>query len=80
MTYLGFLDVRPKLCDAFLKSLHLVVHLSDVIEEGKVLVFHLDEVGHNLVQVGIARNNLLKTVILPCKRFQFKRSSKHCCD
>ena len=35
------------------KISHLIVHLCDVVEESKVLVLDLDEIGHDLVQVGV---------------------------
>ena len=54
---------------------HLIVHLGDVVEEGKVLVLHLDEVGHDLVQVGLRPRDLLdllEGVLVPVRKKESK--------
>ena len=37
---------------------HLIVHLRHVVEEGKVLVLHLDEVGDDLVEARLLADDL----------------------
>ena len=47
-TELGSASRRPSLYMYIMR--HLVVHLRDVVEEGKVLILHLDKVGDDLVE------------------------------
>ena len=37
---------------------HLVIHLRDVVEEGKVLILHLHEVGDDLVEARLLADNV----------------------